>query len=210
MGRPWSFYLASCLRLHNETVNFWSHAVSVLLLGASFAFSYWPGLHPASEPLHWPFILGYAACTAMFAASAAAHLLHSKSARVHELAFMADYAGIGLFGLGTALPHLFYVSTDAFFAAAAPTHLPTMAGLALASCLLGSYFKVKERVRVRRLSQSAAIAAMYLWTMAPALTRYQACIRALDCDLGDPVIKDHAAQVLLSACLSVCVESESC
>ena len=68
--------------------------------------------------------------------------MQSKSELFHYTVFMIDYAGIGLYGLGSVIVHLEYCSEDSFYNAVAPWFVPAGCVLAIAICFCCSVAKV--------------------------------------------------------------------
>lgn len=91
----------------------------------------------------WPLLAGLGSGMALYMCSAAAHCLQSRSELAHYVAFTFDYAGIGLYGLGSVIMHLEYCSEDAFYDIVQPFFIPLGCVLAVAICFCCSLSKMR-------------------------------------------------------------------
>ncbi|ELT90045.1 hypothetical protein CAPTEDRAFT_126366 [Capitella teleta] len=112
--RPWSYYIGSLFRVHNETLNVWSH-LAYLAIFLRHVYVLRAELDYSADPLAWP-MLGFAAGTIAYTAlSAMAHLLQSRSEMSHYVCYQLDYAGIGLNAVGNGLLVYYMVATETFY-----------------------------------------------------------------------------------------------
>ena len=91
----------------------------------------------------WPLIAGLSCALVLYACSSAAHLLQSRSELAHYVAFTFDYAGIGLYGLGSVVMHLHYCTEPAFYDTVHWFFIPTGCILAFLICVCCSVSKVR-------------------------------------------------------------------
>ncbi|XP_064625042.1 membrane progestin receptor beta-like [Lineus longissimus] len=140
--KTWGYYASSLLQFHNETINVWTHLIGggVILL---YLYHYHILLDFWNNEKTWPFlafILSSLLCTIF---SGAAHLLHSKSAYVHYVAFSFDYAGAGLYCFGCMTFSFYYSFDDDMVKQFGPYVMPINAFLSVISCFSCSYGKTK-------------------------------------------------------------------
>ena len=95
----------SVFRLHNETLNIWTHGVGLVAwVYASARLLNAEPLRSADDLTRRAHVLLYAACALMPLLSAAAHAFHCRGPRVSRLAWKLDFAGIAcLLGARAAL-----------------------------------------------------------------------------------------------------------
>lgn len=104
LGKPVTYYVISMFKIHNESVNIWTHLVAAIL----FVFKLRLVLTHAEEDGIFQNILttfvAFGFCSVAYTLSSAlAHTLHSKSPFWHYICFQIDYCGIGLYGLGKCI-----------------------------------------------------------------------------------------------------------
>lgn len=76
---------------------------------------------------------------------------------------MVDYMGIGLYGIGSGLQHLYYCGEQHFFDYVKNFYMPVLVVLSVNTCFCSSYFKVKYQrpfPKVRKVSQLLSVAVM--------------------------------------------------
>ncbi|XP_012893106.1 PREDICTED: progestin and adipoQ receptor family member 9-like, partial [Dipodomys ordii] len=107
--------LASVLRPTNETLNFWTHFIPLLLFLGRFGRLLLLGPDAAPEPLpfHHPGLLPFwcyaSGVLITFAARCAAHALGSASRRMRAALFYLDYASISYYGFGSTVAYYYYM-----------------------------------------------------------------------------------------------------
>ncbi|XP_034286752.1 membrane progestin receptor epsilon-like [Pantherophis guttatus] len=109
--------LLSAFRPTNETGNFWTHFVALLVFAFCFLEPFRapggplpPGpLEPFYYPL-WSYCLGVCG---LLAASSMAHLFNAMSLPVREICFYIDYGTISAYTVGASLAYFYYVSPPA-------------------------------------------------------------------------------------------------
>ena len=95
-----------------------------------------------SDSYTWPLLAGLLCGMALYGCSAVAHCLQSRSELVHYTAFMFDYSGIGLYGLGSIILHIAYCSENSFYYLAEPWFVPLGALLGFSICFCCTIAKV--------------------------------------------------------------------
>ncbi|PAA59991.1 hypothetical protein BOX15_Mlig025014g1 [Macrostomum lignano] len=125
-GRGWGYYLRSAFRLHNETLNWLSHALGSLLiigLGAVLTLRLPATADPVDVRLAWLFCLTSAL---MHTVSALAHLMHNHSELSHCLVFFADNAAVGLASYVINLLGVAFFSSHSYYSFIGPATMPTL------------------------------------------------------------------------------------
>ncbi|XP_042311965.1 membrane progestin receptor epsilon [Sceloporus undulatus] len=101
--------LASALQPTNETLNFWTHFVPLVLFAGQFGrlsgLLLLPPWHPALLPL-WCYASGVLLTLAM---SCAAHLFSCLSPRLRAAFFYLDYASISYYGFASTVAYYYYL-----------------------------------------------------------------------------------------------------
>ncbi|XP_060098683.1 membrane progestin receptor epsilon [Heteronotia binoei] len=104
--------LASVLQPTNETLNFWTHFIPLLLFASKFCRLLL--LRGAGDlPFHHPFLLPlwcYASGVLLtFAMSCTAHVFSCLSLRLRAAFFYLDYASISYYGFGSTVAYYYYL-----------------------------------------------------------------------------------------------------
>nr|XP_048720543.1 membrane progestin receptor epsilon [Caretta caretta] len=104
--------LASVLQPTNETLNFWTHFIPLLLFLSKFCRLFF--LSGAGElPFHHPFLLPlwcYASGVLLtFAMSCTAHVFSCLSLRLRAAFFYLDYASISYYGFASTVAYSYYL-----------------------------------------------------------------------------------------------------
>ncbi|XP_076823248.1 membrane progestin receptor epsilon-like [Clavelina lepadiformis] len=99
----WNYCLKSLFYPTNETLNVWSHAIPLFAM----AKHYWnfACLYPdyLTSPIFYPYWVFVVGVVAVFSGSCFAHLFQCKSPAFFNACFCYDYAGIAIYGAGTAV-----------------------------------------------------------------------------------------------------------
>ncbi|XP_055970149.1 membrane progestin receptor epsilon isoform X2 [Sorex fumeus] len=102
--------LASVLQPTNETLNFWTHFIPLLLFLGRFGRLLLPG---GDLPFHHPGLLPlwcYASGVLLtFAMSCTAHVFSCLSLRLRAAFFYLDYASISYYGFGSTVAYYYYL-----------------------------------------------------------------------------------------------------
>lgn len=171
LHQPWRYYLYSVFQKHNECMNTWTHFIAlVIMLARLFTLSHdFDFLH---DVYTWPLLAGMASMIILYMCSTCAHCLQNKSETIHYTCFMVDYAGIGLYGFGSALVHFTYCSTDSFYEFVEPFYLPVAVALAVNICFCCSISKTRYSRPypfTRKVWQLGSVIAMYVWLILPVV-----------------------------------------
>ncbi len=195
LHQPWRYYLLSVFQLHNETMNVWTHIVAVLLMGQRL----WQLLSEVDlrhDAYSWPLLGGVSCGIVLYSCSSLAHCLQSHSHFSHYVAFMLDYAGVGLYGLGSLLLHLVYSSHDNFYYAVHDFYLAIGGVVAFAisyCCTMAKLLYARPYPFMRKIWQMAPVGAIYVLIIAPIVHRLWMCFLH-DQDCGES-IQYHSRQI---------------
>ena len=191
--RSWTYYLISLFQLHNETFNIWTH------LGACMLFLY--KLHGYSQlmdflrdPQSWPLLAGGICSIGYSFLSSAAHLFHSKSELIHYTCFLADYAGIGLYGLGTSMMVFHYSIEPSAYDLLRPFYFPVASLISwlLCACLCLAKLRYQRPYPFRRkLWQIGGGATLATWIALPLLHRIFTCYTNDQCSILNRAYFNH-------------------
>uniref|UniRef100_A0A452U9X3 Progestin and adipoQ receptor family member 9 n=1 Tax=Ursus maritimus TaxID=29073 RepID=A0A452U9X3_URSMA len=103
--------LASVLKPTNETLNFWTHFIPLLLFLSKFCRLFF--LSGQDVPFHHPWLLPlwcYASGVLLtFAMSCTAHVFSCLSLRLRAAFFYLDYASISYYGFGSTVAYYYYL-----------------------------------------------------------------------------------------------------
>ncbi|MEE6528255.1 hypothetical protein FKM82_030354 [Ascaphus truei] len=106
---PGQACLASIFQPTNETLNFWTHFLPLVLFVSKFYLLFsaaeLPGHHPALLPL-WCYASGV---LLTFAMSCTAHVFSCRSLRLRAAFFFLDYASISYYGFASTVAYTYYL-----------------------------------------------------------------------------------------------------
>ena len=131
-----------------------------------------------NDPYTWPMLSGMFCATALYLCSSGAHCLQSKSELIHYVSFMVDYAGIGLYGLGSVILHQTYSSEQNFYELSASYFVPIgcVIGFSICACCTASKIIYSRPYPfARKLWQIIPVAAIYIWLASPIAHRFYTC-----------------------------------
>ena len=196
INQPWSYYVSSLFHLHNESMNVWTHLFACIMMAyklvecsSAYNFLY--------DPYTWPLLAGLMCGIVLYGTSSGAHCLQSKSELAHYTAFMFDYAGVSIYGLGSVIIHLAYSSEDSFFYSVGPYLVPFGAIFAFLICFCCSISKIlytRPYPFVRRLWQMIPVAGIYVVLISPIAHRlYMCALYAENCNESIPL---HIRQII--------------
>ena len=196
LHKPWSFYLKSIFYLHNECMNVWTHLIAFVLTSLQLhQYSY--ELDFVNDPYTWPMLAGLICGIALYLCSSLAHCCQSKSELVHYVAFMIDYAGIGLYGLGSVIVHLQYCCEEEFYNAVQRFYIPlggTIAFLICYCCTIAKVTYSRPYPFARKLWQITPVMCIYVVLISPIVHRLHACyVHGIDCTESVPY---HVQQII--------------
>jgi len=170
--QPWTYYLFSLFQIHNECVNVWTHLIAlVAVLYRCWVFSYdFDMLH---DPYMWPLGAEFLTTILLYAISSGAHCFSNMSELVHYTCFIVDYAGIGLYGLGSSIVHYWYCMHEDIFGTF-PHRFAAPVGVALSSlvcfcCSVSKTYYSRPYPFTRRIWQIGSVMAIYSWLIFPIM-----------------------------------------
>lgn len=195
VDKPWFYYISSIFKLHNESVNIWSHILASLLVIQKFSY-FVKELDFINDPLTWPLLAGVLSSIAVFSLSCSAHCLQSKSYIVHYVAFMLDYAGIGMYVLGSTVMFLEYSSNDDFYHQTKDYFILLGTIFACASfvgCCLSKIIYERPYPFARKLWQIIPIGGGYALLISPVVHGLYVCLLH---DVCTPTFNSHLSHII--------------
>jgi len=193
--QPWSYYAYSLFQKHNECMNAWTHLIGVFITisrAVGFAFEF-----GVTDPKKWSLYAGLFTMTVMYMCSTFAHCFSNKSELVHYTGFMIDYAGIGLFGVGSVILHYSYSINDSMKGGIIDTYaIPVGIVLGWLVTFCNSVSKVRYSRPypfTRKLWQLIPVASIYIWLILPI---FQRIYLFFFYNATDPSIQDHIQQII--------------
>ncbi|XP_005091864.1 membrane progestin receptor alpha [Aplysia californica] len=192
--KPWGYYLMSFARLHNETLNVWTHAAGLLILLSQLIFLL-RDFDVTEDKVSWPNLVFGICCLLNMILSATAHLCHSKSPWHHYLFFLLDYSGVTIYGFGTGIGSMYVCSSKAFHDSWAFCYLTL---LVLSTCFAFFACCVTKILlpnhAARKPLMVAGVSTQGLVTALPTFARYAECFTSPSCSLAD---MNHISLVFL-------------
>ncbi|VDM27808.1 unnamed protein product [Toxocara canis] len=167
LNQSWRYYIVSAFIIHNEFINIWTHLVSLIYLCYAYVHS-----ELQTDRPRLPLLLLYFGIFSLFACSALAHLMHSRSPLDHIFWYLIDFAGIAVFSVSVGLQR--YTCAQQLSTVVEVIFLP---GLLLIALLLqflsSSYLFVcrpywPPRIHIR----AASCLLLTCWLYWPLLQRY--------------------------------------
>ena len=196
LDQPWHYYPISCLfQLHNEWMNVWTHVIAAFLM-ASKLNEFTKEVDFLDDPHTLPLLAGLLCGIVLYCASSGAHCMQSKSEFVHYISFMIDYAGIGIYGLGSVIVHLHYCSHNDFYYATESFLVPLGSIFAFLICLCCTISKVyykRPYPFARKLWQMIPVAGVYAVLISPIMHKFYRCF--VTGDFCSDSISIHKAQI---------------
>lgn len=171
-GQPWCYYLCSLFQVHNECMNCWTHLLALIMVTVRiWHFSLERDM--LHDPYMWPLGAGLLTIVLLYLCSSGAHCFSNKSEMVHYTCFMIDYAGIGLYGLGSGIIHYWYCLHEDMFGCfphrfAAPMGI-LLSSLVCACCSISKTRYTRPYPFTRRLWQIGSVLSIYGWLIFPIL-----------------------------------------
>ncbi|ESP03617.1 hypothetical protein LOTGIDRAFT_137083 [Lottia gigantea] len=174
LHQPWSYYFFSVFQVHNECMNTWTHLIALWLilyrtyrLALEFDF--------INDPYMWPLLASLLTMIILYICSSCAHCFSNKSESIHYTCFMIDYAGIGLYGMGSTMLHYAYcLHTDMVdtWAHHWDVELGVCLGVLVTVCCSISKTRYSRPYPfVRRIWQLSSTLAVYVWLIYPIAYR---------------------------------------
>ncbi len=196
LDQPWYYYIFTVFQLHNESMNVWTHLLAFILMTEK-VIRFGKEVDFVGDPYAWPLLAGLVCGSLLYAFSAGAHCMQSKSELFHYTAFMVDYAGIGLYGLGSVIVHHAYCNEDNFYQAVNWFFVPLGCCFGFAICFCCTIAKViytRPYPFVRKIWQMAPVAGVYILLISPIVHRLFACFYyGQDCNES---INYHIKQII--------------
>jgi predicted membrane channel-forming protein YqfA (hemolysin III family) len=169
INRPYSYYMKSLFKKHNETVNSISHYLGALLcLSRIISYDF-------SDPYSWPLMTSTITAATMFSFSATAHLMHQKSHYCHMSCFLCDFTGISLHLFGAALIQTFYCSPLWYYKTIENSYLTIIAFLSVLCCLCNCFAQVNYKrpyPPIKRIIQFTPLVICWSFTLLPLVLLY--------------------------------------
>ena len=194
--QPWYYYLFSLFQRHNECMNSWTHLVAMfIVIGRLYKITHEYDF--IGDPWMWPMCAGSITMVVMYFCSFSAHCFHNMSEQLHYTCFFIDYAGIGLFGLGSTIIHYVYCSDKRLIGSAFDRcAVPVGVFIAVLVCFLCSYAKTKYKRPypfARRAYQLVGVLSIYTWLIIPIVQRLYLGMEYPA--LWDQSLDDHTTQM---------------
>uniref|UniRef100_H2MNF9 Progestin and adipoQ receptor family member VIII n=1 Tax=Oryzias latipes TaxID=8090 RepID=H2MNF9_ORYLA len=171
--QDWRCYLFSLFQQHNESLNVWTHLLTVPVL----LISWWANvgaLGYTMDAASLPLSLFMVSALTYLCLSVAAHLLQSHSERAHYFFFFMDYVGVAVYQYGCSLGHYFYTSEPTWREIVGWLFLPGAALLAWLSCAGCCFAKYKYRRPYpvqRKICQLIPTSMAYVLDISPVAHR---------------------------------------
>ena len=192
--RPWSYYFKSLFHKHNETINVWSHFIGIFYM-THLLFYYSKRLDFFENAHSWPFAVSLCTAILMFACSAFAHLLHSKSETIHMTCFLIDFIGVSLHGFGSGFLHIYYSAPEWFYQNIEYQYIVILLSLGILACFLNcfaQYYFHRPYPPLKRVCQFFPCGLLWIYSISPL------CIRLYSSTISsNPALMCHLGQILL-------------
>ncbi|CAI9727212.1 membrane progestin receptor beta-like [Octopus vulgaris] len=187
--QPWTYYFLSLFQIHNECLNSWTHLIAMLLvIKKMMTFSKEFSLF--TDPYMWPLTSGIISIVILYLCSSLAHCLQSRSELAHYTCFMFDYAGIGLYGIGSIILHYNYCMLPSFNIGILQSWIiPVGVILGVCVCLCCSISKVRYKRPypfIRKVWQLGSVGGIYALLILPIAHRVLLMILTSEWDKGLP------------------------
>jgi predicted membrane channel-forming protein YqfA (hemolysin III family) len=192
--QPWSYYWKSLFHKHNESINVWSHLLGILYMGHLFYY-YNQRLHFFENAHSWPFVVSLCTATIMFMSSAFAHLLHSKSERIHMTCFSIDYVGVSLHGFGSGFLHIYYSAPQWYYNQIEYQYLFVILFLGILACFsncFAQYYFRPPYPPLKRVCQFLPCGILWIYSVIPLII----CLFPMNFPLN-PTSMCHLGQIIL-------------
>lgn len=170
--QPWLYYVLSIFQVHNECMNVWTHLIAlVAVLYRCWSFS--KEFDFINDRYMWPLGAEFLTTFLLYGFSSMAHCFSNKSEFVHYTCFILDYAGIGLYGLGSSIAHYWYCMHEDIFGTF-PHRFAAPGGVILSSivcfcCSISKTYYSRPYPFTRRIWQIGSVLAIYSWLIFPIL-----------------------------------------
>ncbi|RUS69454.1 hypothetical protein EGW08_022788 [Elysia chlorotica] len=184
LNKPWSYYVKSIFRLHNESVNVWTHGLGFFVV--LFSMACYLDQLDMQKDCHASTILVFGlCCLCNLAASSAAHLFHSRSRWDHFAFFLLDYMGVTFYAFGSGVNSMFICSSKAFHELFSGWFLPVnvlLSWFAFYACCVAK-IKLAHNNTHRKVVMIAGVLCQAVVVSLPAVSRYVDCLQDPTCDI---------------------------
>ncbi|XP_046365788.1 membrane progestin receptor gamma-like [Haliotis rufescens] len=174
MHQPWTYYCLSFLQIHNECMNCWTHLLALIVTLVRVGI-FWKEFDLIGDQYMWPLSAGLITMVILYICSTCAHCFSNKSELIHYTCFMVDYAGIGLYGLGSVILHHSYCFHDSLLNSALDVYSVLIGVfLSILVCVCCSISKTRYSRPypfARRIWQLSSVFAVYIWLIFPVWHR---------------------------------------
>ncbi|KAK6188260.1 hypothetical protein SNE40_004477 [Patella caerulea] len=174
LHQPWSYYFFSLFQVHNECMNTWTHLVALWAI-LYRTYSFHQEFDLIGDPYMWPLCAGLITMIILYICSSFAHCFSNKSELIHYTCFMIDYAGIGLYGVGSTLLHYAYCLHDNMVNSWAHRYsglIGVCLGLLVTICCSISKTRYSRPYPYsRRVWQLSSTLGIYIWLIYPIAYR---------------------------------------
>lgn len=119
IGQKWNFYLVSIFRMHNESLNIWTH-IFAFVWHFLLLYHYAPTCNSYTDIQCGTVLIFSFCCLLSTSFSVIAHIFHTKSAYVHRILFLLDYTGVIMYCYVTGLIAIQYFSDKTTYKVIAP------------------------------------------------------------------------------------------
>ncbi|XP_050411803.1 membrane progestin receptor beta [Patella vulgata] len=185
LHQPWTYYVISLLKWHNETLAVWSHLLSAILIILQTLY-YGQTYDLLSNEDGKKILMFSIGCVSMTSLSAFAHLMHSKSVKYHYVFFLFDYSGIALYAYSTAVGSLYICSEPYIFSVLEHYYIPVTVVLGTVTFLLTVIAKLKVTNPFswqRKCLMIVPYVIYAVWVSTPIIFRYRRCFYDNGCSL---------------------------
>lgn len=185
--QPWSYYIKSIFKLHNETFNVWTHFLGALAVLYNLKYSF-DDLNPRETKARELLVLFTICCLITNLTSSVVHLFHSKSHFIHYIGVLMDYIGVSVYPFGTAILQMYiganrtvyYAIHDIFIYLNICLGLINFIGVALAKLYL-SHPSMKVQ---RKLLQAGSGVIYFIFIAVLLVPRFFTCVLRPNCQMS--------------------------
>lgn len=159
-GQGWSFYLKSIFKIHNESLNIWTHIIAIcwhLLL----MHQYIPICNLNADAKCGTVYIFSICCLLSTSLSVLAHIFHTKSSNLHQFLFLLDYVGVSMYGYVTGLIAIQYFSDAELYRTISPFFFITHWVFCLLESIVMCVLKLHLGEKSGHLTRKWTIILMY-------------------------------------------------
>ncbi|KAK6174870.1 hypothetical protein SNE40_013436 [Patella caerulea] len=185
LHQPWTYYVISLFKWHNETLTVWSHLLSAIFIILQTLY-YGQTYDLLSNEDGKKILMFSIGCVSMTLLSSFAHLMCSKSIKSHYVFFLFDYSGITLYSYSIAIGSMYICSQREMYNILEPYYIPVTVVLATITFVITSIGKIKYTNTSswqRKCLMIIPYALFGVWLTAPAFPRYWLCYYSNNCSM---------------------------